>query len=216
MTMVRDPEDLIETLVADLKPVTPERARTGMAQMALSMGVGVLAVSLLLGLRADLMALRPDPVALMATGLFMILALSSAWAALDMARPSVGVRRDGWVWTALMAAVMPAAALTLIADRVRSGLGLGIDGHGVQCMTVGLIAGLLTATILVVRLRRGAPTSPARAALLTGAAGGAAGIFAVSLCCPENDLIHIGVWHGGTVLLSAALGRLALPKLLAW
>lgn len=216
MTMARDPEDLIDSLVADLKPVTPLRLRAGLTQAAIAMGVGVVAVALSLGLRADIMAMKPEPMALVAMGLFMILALSSAWAALDMAAPSVGVRRDGWIWSALMAAVLPAAALALVADRLRSGLGLGIDSHGLQCMIVGLIAGVLTAAILVLRLRRGAPTSPQRAALLVGAAGGAAGIFAVSLCCPANDMIHIGVWHGGTVLLSAALARLTLPRLLSW
>ena len=52
--------------------------------------------------------------------------------------------------------------------------------------------------------------------MLTGVAAGAAGIFAVSLYCPHNDLVHIGVWHGLTVVLAGAIGRLAIPRMIAW
>jgi hypothetical protein len=51
---------------------------------------------------------------------------------------------------------------------------------------------------------------------MTGVAAGSAGIFAVSLYCPHSDLVHIGIWHGLTVVLSGLLGRLAIPRLIRW
>ena len=83
-------------------------------------------------------------------------------------------------------------------------------------MSFGFGWGLLTAAALVQWLRRGAPSRLDHAGLLTGVAAGAAGIFAVSLYCPHNDLVHIGVWHGLTVVLAGIAGRLVIPRLIAW
>ena len=208
--------DLIAGLVAALQPVTPLGRRRGMILPVLALGAGVAGIITLFGLRPDLRTGQPDAMVLIGAGLFLVLALASAWAAVDAARPYVGVRRDGWGWTALMAAVLPAAALGLMASNWLRGAPTGLGMTGVNCMIGGLGWGLLTASALVLWLRRGAPSRPDRAGMLTGAAAGAAGIFAVSLYCGHNDLLHIGVWHGLTVVLAGVLGRLAIPRLIAW
>ena len=207
---------LIAGLVADLRPVAPLARQQGMALAVLALGVGAASMAALFGLRPDLRAGQPDPAALISAGLFLVLALASAWAVIDAARPYVGIRREGWGWTALMAAVLPAAALGLMAGNWLRGGPAGLTFNGLNCMISGLGWGLLTAAALVWWLRRGAPLQPARMGLLTGVAGGAAGIFAMSLYCPHNDLVHIGIWHGLTVILAGALGRLAIPRLIAW
>lgn len=206
----------LASLVADLKPVAPLRQRNGMALAGLALALGAVLVVGLLGLRRDFAAGQPEPLALIAAGLFLVLALASAWGAIDMARPAVGTRRDGWGWTALMAAVLPAAAMAVSALSALAGQPVAIDHTGYPCLCLGAAVGLLTGAALVAWLRRGAPSSPARAGLLAGVAAGAAGIFAVSLWCPHNSLLHIGFWHGGTVIVMGLLGRLALPRLLAW
>jgi hypothetical protein len=134
----------------------------------------------------------------------------------DMARPYVGVRREGWGWTALMAGVLPVAALVLLAVSWLHGEPSELELDGLTCLGSGLGWGLLTAAALVWWLRRGAPSRPERAGLLAGVGAGAAGVFAVTLYCPHNDLVHIGVWHGLTVVLAGLLGRLVIPKLIAW
>ena len=208
--------DLIAGLVADLRPITPLRQRRGMAVAVLALGAGVAGMLALFGIRPDLQAGQPDAMMLISSLLFLVLALASAWAVVDAARPYVGVRREGWGWTALMAAVLPVAALALLlGDWVRNGpSALSLEGMG--CVKFGLVGGLLTAAALVWWLRAGAASRPDRAGLLTGVAAGAAGIFAVSLYCPHNDLVHIGVWHGLTVVLAGAIGRLVVPRLIAW
>lgn len=212
-----DPTDaLIERLVADLRQARPLRQRNGMALASLALASGALLVVLVLGLRQDFARGRPDPLVLTATGLFLVLALASAWAAVDMARPAVGIRREGWGWTALMAAVLPASALGLVVTDLALGHPVDLDGGGVDCLVLGATMGLATGATLVSWLRRGAPSSPARAGLLTGVASGSAGVFAISLWCPHDTLLHIGVWHGVTVILAGLAGRLLLPKLLAW
>ena len=214
--MTHKTEDLIAGLVADLKPMATLRKRSGMALAVLALGGGTTGMLLLLGLRTDLAAGQPDAMVLISSGLFLVLALASFWAVVDMARPYVGVRREGWAWTALMAGVLPAAAAVLLASAWLRGTSSGLALDGMTCMQLGLGWGLLTAAALVQWLRRGAPSRPDRAGLLTGVAAGAAGIFAVSLYCPHNDLVHIGVWHGLTVVLAGIAGRLAIPRLIAW
>lgn len=206
----------LESLVVDLKPATPLRQGKGMAFTALALALSVLLVLALLGLRRDFAAGHPDPFVLTAAGIFLVLALASAWGAIDMARPAVGIRREGWGWTALMAAVVPGSALALMLVDGLTGRAIDLDRGGIMCLALGTAVGLLTGAVLVLWLRRGAPSSPARAGLLTGVAAGAAGIFAISLWCPHDSLLHIGIWHGATVVVSGLLGRIALPRFLRW
>ena len=214
--MPKSTDDLIAGLVDDLEPVTQLRQGRGMAAVALALVTGVAVIGLMFGLRADLVAGRPSDMLLLSAGLFLVLTMASAWVVIDMARPFVGLRREGWGWSALMAAVLPMAALYLIASAMLRGGHSGIDPAGLDCMRYGLLFSVLTFAALVWWLRRGAPVLPQRAGLLTGVAAGAAGIFAVSLYCPHNDLVHIGIWHGLTVVLAGLIGRIAVPRLIAW
>jgi hypothetical protein len=209
-------EQMIAGLVDDLRPTLPLRQRRGMVLALAGLIAACAAVLLGFGMRADFRAGQPDPLALTSAGLFLVLALASTWAAVDLARPYVGLRREGWGWTALMAAVLPVAALVVLAGEWLGGSATELAMNGKDCMGCGLLLGLLVAASLVGWLRRGAPPDPARAGLLVGVAAGASGIFAVSLGCPHNDLVHIGIWHGLTVVLAGLAGRLIVPRLIAW
>lgn len=214
--MRNDPDSFIDGLVSDLKPVAPLRQGPGMTRALLAVAAGAFTVATGFGLRPDLHGGHLDPMFILPAGLFLVLALATAWGAIDMARPFVGTRRDGWGWTALMAAVLPGAALGVLTSGWLRGQRVTVDHGGIFCLAFGLLIGLLTAGTLVLWLKRGAPVFPAKAGLYTGVAAGAAGIFAVSLHCPDNDLIHIGLWHGGTVIVAGLAGRLVLPRFLSW
>lgn len=214
--MAQSSEDLIARLAADLRPVKSLRQAWGMLGVIGALLAGVVGMIASFGLRADIAAGRPDGLMLTGLGLFLVLALASAWAVVDMARPFVGIRREGWGWTALMAGVLPASALVLIAVDWLRGAPSDMVINDRNCMVYGLLWGLLTATVLVFWLRRGAPTFPARAGLLTGVAAGSAGICAVSVYCAHSDLIHIGFWHGLSVVIAGLIGRLIVPRLIAW
>lgn len=209
-------DKFMENLVSDLKPVAPLRQRAGMIRALLALTVGVAVFNWYCGLRGDVLAARPDPMFMISTGLFLVLAIASAWAVIDMARPWVGTARDGWGWTALMAGVLPITALVSGGVGWLDGRPQDIDHGGYSCLGMGCVVGLLTAATLVFWLRRGAPSSPRRAGLLAGVASGAAGIVAVSLHCPYNDLVHIGIWHGLSVIVMGLAGLLAGPRLLSW
>ncbi len=214
--MAQNTDTLIAGLVDELQPVRLLQQRNGMARAVLALVAGAAIMAFGYGLRHDLADGQPDPMFLTSSGLFLVLALASAWAVIDMARPYVGTRREGWGWTALMAAVLPVAALTLASADWLSGNDVTLDRDGMTCLRTGIVIGLLTGATLVMWLRRGAPSSPKRAGMLTGVASGAAGIFAVSLYCPHSDLLHIGIWHGAAVIVMGLAGRIFLPRMLAW
>lgn len=214
--MPTEPDMFIAGLVDDLTPVAPLRQRRGMGLAFAAMALGAIGLIVQGGLRADFAAGHPDGMGLLSVGLFLLLALASAWAVVDMARPQVGSRREGWIWNALMAAVLPISALALIGANLWRGEPSGLLMDGTTCLKYGLAWGLLTAGTLILWLRRGAPAQPGRAGLLTGVAAGSAGVFAVSLYCPHSELIHIGIWHGLTVVIAGLVGRLAIPRLVRW
>lgn len=214
--MPSNPDTFIAGLVTELQPVAPLRQGSGMARATLALLAGAIGMVALFGMRPDFLAGQPNGMVLVSSGLFLMLALASAWAVVDMARPHVGSRREGWAWNAAMVAVLPLTALALIAGNWLHGAESGLHDDGRLCMEYGLLWGLLTAAALVFWLRRGAPAQPDRAGLLTGVAAGSAGIFAVSLFCPHSDMVHIGIWHGITVVLAGVIGRLAVPPLVRW
>jgi hypothetical protein len=207
---------LIAQLVDGLEPVRPLRLSSGLSFALAGLGVTLTTVALLFGIRPDVIAGHFDPVFLLATGLFLLLGLSSAVTVIVMSRPRVGSDHGGWVWAAAMAALLPAAAAIIGIGRGASAFSTAAAEHGLDCLTMGSAFAILTFAVLVWWLRRGAPTSPERAGLLTGVAAGSFGIFAFSFHCVYSDIVHIGLWHSAVVVVSAAVGRIAVPQLIRW
>jgi len=214
--MTHNSDALIANLVGDLQPVRPLSFARGLGYALVAAAVSALAVVAVFGLRPDLAAGRFDPVFLIATGLFLVLGIAAAVTVIVMSRPQIGNEHGGWVWAAAMVALLPVAAMI-----VSLGGGTAISSHesvthGLECLIIGGGSSLLVFAILVGWLRKGAPTAPDRAGLLSGIAAGSLGIFAFSLHCADNDIVHIGLWHSAVVLLMAGLGRVAVPPLVRW
>ena len=209
-------EPLIAGLVADLRPVKPLKLGRGLALALSALLACVTIVVLATGLRADLLAGQLDPVFLLSAGLFLLLAVASSYTVIEMSRPRVGAYRDGWMWAGATAALLPASAVLIAGIAWFRGAPLSVDSGGVTCLAIAVVLGLLVGLVLVLWLRKGAATSPERAGLLTGLAAGSSGIFAFALHCPHNDIVHIGLWHGLAVAVSAAIGRLVVPAAIRW
>lgn len=216
MTMPRNSDALIAELVDGLEPVKPLRFGEG---LALALGGAAVSAGVLVGLfglRDEWLAGHLDPMQLVSTGLFLGLALAATVTAVVMGRPQIGSDHSGWRWAAAMAALLPVAGTIVALGRGTQPLSPEAMRHGAECLAGGAVTSLLVFTILVLWLRRGAPTSPERAGLVAGLAAGAFGVFAVSLHCPDNDIVHIGLWHSGVLVVTALLGRLAVPRLIRW
>lgn len=214
--MIRDTETLISGLVEELEPVRPLRFARGMALAIAAMSFALLFILTLGNVRSDVASGHPGEIFLLASGLFLLLGLACMASVVLMGSPRVGSLRNGWGWAVAMAGLLPLSAIILVMIEGRSGWQASDPSHGITCLAISLALGLLTAGALVLWLRRGAPTSPERAGLLTGIAAGCAGVFAFSFACPIDSVIHIGLWHGLAVSVSAIAGRLIVPHLVRW
>lgn len=214
--MNHDTNAIISSLVDDLEPVRPLRFRNGAALALGSLALVILLVIALSTVRADVAAGQPAGMFMLSSGLFLLLALACGAAVVAMGNPRVGTSRGGWGWALAMAGLLPISALAMLAISGQAAWEAGAAIHGFDCLAGSIGLGLVTGGILVMWLRRGAPTSPENAGLLTGITAGAAGVFAFSLVCPIDTIIHIGLWHGLAVTVSAIAGRLIVPKLVKW
>lgn len=216
MTMRPNSDALIAELVDGLEPVKPLRFGEGVALALVAAAVTVVAVVAVYGLRAEWLAGHLDPMQLVSTGLFLGLALAATVTVVVMSRPQVGNDHGGWRWAAAMAGLLPLAGAIVAAVRGSETLSPEVMRHGAECLAGGSLASLLVFALLVLWLRRGAPTSPERAGLVAGVAAGAFGIFAASLHCADNDIVHIGLWHSAAVVAMGLVGRALVPRLIRW
>jgi hypothetical protein len=215
MTDTPRPDPLIDTLVADLMPVRRVSQRDGAVLTLATAALCTIIVAALFGLRADVSAFSPATIVIARSAALLLLGTAAGVAALAAARPEVGRHNSGWIWAALAAAAFPALALwgALTGD---ARLGHVLSDSVPWCFGISLSSAGMIGAAMTVWLRRGAVTQPERAGLLTGLAAGAFGTFAYNLTCPSGTVYYAGLWYSATVLISAVLGRLLLPRLLRW
>ncbi len=213
--MDRPPSPLIAQLAEELEPVRPIRLAHGLALLALATALTIGLVALWQGLWTGPVHGQAAAIFFIANGLIGLVGLASARAVVRMAVPQVGARQDGSRWLLAALAILPVTALLLAA------LEGNLAGHdhvadGLHCFLAGTVSGVLVAAALVVWLRRGAPVAPNVAGFHTGVAAGALGSFAYGLSCPQDTIMHLGLWHVAPVAVSAALGRIVVPPLVRW
>jgi hypothetical protein len=208
--------DLIDQLTADLQPRRKTSPWAGRAVLgcvaALTMVVFVAAAH---GMRADFIAGEPHSVPLISELVLLSALCAVAAAVTAMARPAVGALRGGWQWAVAALAVLPIAAL-MTAIGNASERAIMFPPEGPFCFFAGTLGSLASIVVLTIWLRRGAPTSPTRAAWMVGITGGAVGAIAIGLICPIDAVTHIGTWHVGAILFAALGSRLILPRFLRW
>ena len=214
-------DPLIDSLVADLRAVTPRRLPREAALLA---GLVVLETLLFLLLRDT----RPDMPQAMTTAAFWwksaslaIVAITAAAAALVSLDPAVTTgRRLSRLWTALAIIAPAALALGWLIDAGASGgtaLLARLDWqNGLDCLLNIALLSLPPVLALGVLMRRGAPTRPGRTALAAGLAAAGFGAFIFAFHCDHDDPLYILVWYAGAVALVAGVARLVLPRLTRW
>lgn len=207
---------VISELANNLEPVVPLSLWLGMTVTALGGILSLIVVALTLGIRPDVMRGSLDPVFLLAAGTFLMLGIAASVSVIGMSRPQVGNEHVGWMWATIMAAVLPVSALIVSLPDPTASFSTASSEHGVDCLAGGAGFAMIVGAGLTLWLRKGAPTSTARAGLLVGIAAGSIGIFVFSLHCVFNDIVHIGLWHSLVVVVCAIAGRLVVPFLVRW
>lgn len=203
----------IDALVADLVPVRRVSPRDG---MLITLGLAVVVVTvvtLLFGLRDDIAAGHPAPIVVLRSGALLLLGFAAALAATESAQPAVGAESNGWPWALGAALLFPVSATILV---IYEGALPYSDFGGLNCLGISLASALVVGAGLTSWLRPGASVAPERVGWLVGLAAGAFGTFAYSCHCPSESIYYIGLWYSLAVAISAALGRLIVPRLIRW
>lgn len=205
----------IAALVDDLKPITVLSPRRPLMIAGAITVVMLAVVALTRGVRSDVLAGHPDAMFLIRSGVLLLLGGGTAHAVLGMASPAVGKPHMSWQMALAAAFLFPAAALIVVLTGDMGNAMSAMYSVG-QCLTFSFIGGLATAVPMILHLRRGAPTSPARVGWLVGIASGGLGAFAYNLHCPFNSVVYIGIWYTLAVGICAVVGRLVVPRLIRW
>ena len=209
--------DPIDDLVGALEPVRP--ARPG--GLALRLVFPALLMSAA-GL-AILVGMRPDMPGALALPSFWIKLLAmtaiaaAGWFALAAASrpgrsPAPGLIAGGALIVLLLLAGLANLVLASPESRMEA-----LMGHSIQrCLPMVVLTALPVFAGSLLVLRRMAPTRLRLAGLAAGLFAGAAGAAVYSLSCTEASLTFLAVWYQLALLIVAALGALAGPRLLRW
>ena len=141
------------------------------------------------------------------TAVFVTLAVSAVLLANSMVRQMVPGSKHAFAPATLPIAILIALMLVIVAT-FRSQRELAFILGGLACMKNGLSFSIPAAFLLWLILRRGAVLLPR---LIGAAAGGLAGLSGLSVLevnCPNLNVFHILVWHGGVVVIGSLGGAL--------
>lgn len=212
--MTANRKKLIEGLAGELSPVRPFRERDGVLLLAGAFLATVAAVLLVEGLWLGAFRGEAAPFFWVTNGILLLLGLASAAAVVAMASPAVGNRHDAPKWSAAMLGVLPLAAIIPLLSN--DGAVSLQDHSSLHCFIASLMAATFTGGAMTWWLRRGAPVSLELAGWFTGLAAGALGTLVYGFSCSLDSITHLGIWHVAPVAVAAAIGRLAVPRLVKW
>ena len=210
-------DDLITMLATGDSTVD---ARVPLRRFALALGLGGLgALALMagmLGVRADLPRMALEPTFWIKLAYCAAFAATALALAARLARP--GARSAG---VAAMLAIpllgmwlLAVLALGGAASPEREALVFGTTwracAFNIALLSLPLFAALLWAMAGL------APTRPALAGAAAGLLSGAVAALIYSLHCPELGAPFLGIWYPLGMLIPAAAGAIAGPRMLRW
>jgi len=210
-------DELIAMLATGAGAVDAGAARRRFT-LALALGgtCALVLMAVLMGVRADLARLALEPMFWTKLAYCAALAGAALALAVRMARP--GARASGAA--SMLAApllvmwLLAVVALGGAAGSEREALVFGTTwracAFSIAFLSLPLFGGLLWA------MQGLAPTRPALAGAAAGVLSGAAAALIYSLHCPELGAPFLGIWYPLGMLIPAAAGALAGPRLLRW
>ena len=206
-------EDLIRTLAADtVRPVSPRTVL--LIGLAPSLVVAALAVWFTLGFRDDLATSVTTPVSVFRFILTGILGLAATRLALLLARPEGAGTVRLWPLAAVAAAALGLLLWAYVTTPADARQMATVGKTMTTCLVTIPLLSILPVGSLLVALRRGATTAPARAGFVAGLAGSGFAAAVYALHCTEDSPLFYVTWYGlaimGVAVVSAMIGARSL------
>jgi hypothetical protein len=210
------PPALSAALEAELARLSPVATRRPLRQLGL-----LIAISLVYGAGlVAMLAMRRDvhelPMGwLVSTGLAWLLGflVPATLATVPRAGSVLPRWRLAGIASVVTAITMIGLGLVLHPAGAHS-ISLGWDGvvHGYGCLALGLETAIVPVVIGTIFLRRALPVGSRWVAAGLGAGGGSLGGLVLHLHCPVADGVHVGLVHGGVIVLAALLAAAVMPR----
>lgn len=192
---------------------TSRRIRAGTAA---GWGVATIAMLALLGPRPDLASAVSLPMFWIKLALPLGLAIAFFVAATRLARPG-GRAKGAWIAVvATLAALWTLAAVELAAAPAGMRAPMVEGSSALLCVASIALLSLPLLLAVFIALRGLGPTRLRLAGLAAGGLAGAAAASVYALHCTEMALPFLATWYLLGILVPAALGGLAGPRLLRW
>jgi hypothetical protein len=136
------------------------------------------------------------------------LAASAALLAISMVRQIAPGSKQIFAAPVLLVTTL-LVLIIMIAATFRSQQDPAFLSSGVMCMRNGLMYSMPAGFLLWLIVRRGAILYSKLIGAVAGVLAGLAGLSVLEVNCPNLNVFHILVWHGGVVVVSSLGGALA-------
>jgi hypothetical protein len=211
------PPPLSQVLEAELAQLRPVATRRPLRQLALLVAVSLIygaGLLVMLTVRRDLHELPMGW--LVSAGLAWLLGFLVPVTLATVPRPGAVMPR--WrlagLASVLAAVAMIGLGLVLHPTGPHSAV-LGWDGvpRGYGCLALGLETSIVPVVVGTIFLRRTLPVGSRWVAAGLGAGGGSLGGLVLHLHCPIADGLHVGLVHGGVIVVAALLAAALMPRM---
>ena len=210
-------DQLIDLLVADLKPVDRRRIlHAVIVALAVGLAAALGVVTLIFVVPPKLLDGQNLEFLLIKLFFASAVVATNAVSLPQLARPRAPMRGTPAFAFIPFAMIGAAAAAALASARFSAWPGMIVEKDSLTCLPAILLLTILPFTALVWALRVGAPTDLMRAGAIAGLAAGGLGAFACAFPCTEQSLPSIALWYGFPVGVCAAVGAKLGPNLLRW
>lgn len=208
---------IIDHLLSELKPIANPQPRIILWLKLLLMSL--LSSLVFIGLkhfRSDFFVLLRDPAFIAELAVLIQMTLFGfAWA-LQSAIPGFDEKPRRFLFILIGLAALAAGLLFGFEQASSQPLNVKIFAKGSVCLVM-IFANSLGSIILGLRLlRKGACTKPRVSSFVLLSAAAALAIATQHLICPDQNSLHLLVWHLGALPLCALAAWFLGPRLLAW
>jgi hypothetical protein len=204
-------DEMIQSLVRDLKPVAPGRALWFRAALWFSGALGsATLVAFLFHWRADLAQAMQTLRVLCQLFIFAVALTTSAVIVFRLALPGYTVP-GGWK----LAPVGVAAAIGFALSTTWGGLERLAWG-GSHCSVVLLAVGFIPGLLMVMALRGLAPVNLSRTGMMVGLVCGLSGALGLVFHCSSGESLHLFAYHLLPIAVLTWVGAKAGHLVLRW
>lgn len=210
------PPAMSPALEAELDKLEPVRPRRPMRQLAVLAAISLVygaGLVIALAMRQDMDEL-PTGTVIGAAVAWLVGFVVPCYVALV---PRPGTMMPRWQWAA-GSAILSSIAFVVLGLLVHpsgpSSLHYGAEhfARGHWCLEIGLLTAFVPVVIGALFLRGALPVGSRWIAAALGAGGGCLGGLVLTMHCRIADALHVGLIHGGVVVVAALLSAALVPR----